>query len=794
MAYSLSPWLKPRFFITGTNRPLAGGLMYTYKAGTTDNATTYSDDAGTPNTNPIVLDSDGQCDLFLDDAVSYRIILKNSAGVTQFDKDRIASLGSTQVQSFNSIAALRLRSGTTIANAAKTLGYYSAGDGGGNSFYWDGTSTATDNAGTVIKPTAVSGAGRWLATDSANVNVLQFGAKGDGVTDDTLKFLSAAAYCSAGNKILKISGDILLKKTTVPVYSLISTYYVAGCSMVGEPNSRLTIEGKLGFDLSNVYDTRVENVNVVTLNRESTESDLEATAPALFSSRYGTKNIAVYSNIKVANTLTDSTGTYRVGPVISEYGASIFNVRDVHVNGVTVAVNASTCATCFIQNIYTTNAQTGVVLTAPTSFSVSCVRLINTSVQYEHWVARTATPARAVNGMGAVLIESGGVGSIEDVYTEWPIERSVYAQAIELLLSDCYTLNGEGYKAVGYSRTTVLQACIISNCHVRLDDLYFVGTTRFRPSAFITYWSKNVYLTDCTATNSSNSNFNLECFLSVGRNAHTVKNIKITGCQADNANGLVYISLFTSTTAQLTAIDPTQDFYVVDGITIRNTHIKKSQTPRNGTLIVQFDDFASTDARATYAVKNVSLYNNVIEYDAGGTRDTWTFDVRYVNTAKSINTAVNMAVSGSFFDAAITQPYASIYLDEPNLKSDAVAGIVPRLGNLNVLEGSKLKFTSTFGGDIVSTLDITAVVTGALSSGHRKANIRGKGYYFWDGTMNCGISMCASGLQYFGRAVSGAKTDQVGTPPVGITVGASNIEVRGDLSPTIYYDMTLTLV
>lgn len=191
MAYSLSPWLKPRFFITGTNRPLAGGLMYTYKAGTTDNATTYSDDAGTPNTNPIQLDSDGQCDLFLDDAVSYRIILKNSAGVTQFDKDRIASLGSTQVQSFNSIAALRLRSGTSSANAAKTLGYYSAGDGGGNSFYWDGTSTATDNAGTVIKPTSVSGAGRWLAVDISYINVKQFGAVGDGVANDTTAISSA---------------------------------------------------------------------------------------------------------------------------------------------------------------------------------------------------------------------------------------------------------------------------------------------------------------------------------------------------------------------------------------------------------------------------------------------------------------------------------------------------------------------------------------------------------------------------------------------------------------------------
>jgi len=191
MAYSLSPWLKPRFFITGTNRPLAGGLMYTYKAGTTDPAKTYSDDTGTENTNPIQLNTDGECDLFLDDSVSYRIILKNAAGVTQFDKDRIASLGSTQVQSFNSIAALRLRSGTTIANAAKTLGYYSAGDGGANAFYWDGTSVATDNGGTIIKPTSVSGAGRWLAVDTSYINVKQFGAVADGVTDDTTAIQAA---------------------------------------------------------------------------------------------------------------------------------------------------------------------------------------------------------------------------------------------------------------------------------------------------------------------------------------------------------------------------------------------------------------------------------------------------------------------------------------------------------------------------------------------------------------------------------------------------------------------------
>ena len=264
MAYSLSPLLKPRFFITGTNRPLAGGLMYTYKAGTTENATTYSDDAGTPNTNPIVLDSDGQCDLFLDDAVSYRIILKNSAGVTQFDKDRVASLGSTQVQSFNSIAALRLRSGTTIANAAKTLGYYSAGDGGGNSFYWDSTSVATDNGGTVIKPTAVSGAGRWLAIDAYTINVRQFGAKGDGSTDGTTAIQNAI---TASNTVYFPNGTYLFSGITINTHNV--TLYGAG-----ESRSVLLMTNAAAAAVSIASTAFTSGVNIRNLRIEGNTSNL----------------------------------------------------------------------------------------------------------------------------------------------------------------------------------------------------------------------------------------------------------------------------------------------------------------------------------------------------------------------------------------------------------------------------------------------------------------------------------------------------------------------------------------
>jgi hypothetical protein len=291
MAYSLSPWLKPRFFITGTNRPLAGGLMYTYKAGTTDPATTYSDDSGTTNTNPIVLDSDGQCDLFLDDAVSYRIILKNSAGVTQFDKDRIASIGSTQVQSFNSIAALRLRSGTTIANAAKTLGYYSAGDGGGNSFYWDGTSTDTDNGGTIIKPTAVSGAGRWIAVDTSYITPEMFGAKGDGINDDTIYIVAAvAALTTLGGGSLVFSRTYRLTEnstgSTQTRFTIssdnVTIVFLSKAKFLVKSDSAMTII----FALAGVSYFKT----IGTLHVES-----DASTPYTTSGAYGAKALVIYN-------------------------------------------------------------------------------------------------------------------------------------------------------------------------------------------------------------------------------------------------------------------------------------------------------------------------------------------------------------------------------------------------------------------------------------------------------------------------------------------------------------------
>lgn len=69
-----SPVPKLKFFDPSTGTPLAGGLLFTYANGTTTKQTTYSA-PGTPNTNPIVLDANGECVVILNSSELYTFTL-----------------------------------------------------------------------------------------------------------------------------------------------------------------------------------------------------------------------------------------------------------------------------------------------------------------------------------------------------------------------------------------------------------------------------------------------------------------------------------------------------------------------------------------------------------------------------------------------------------------------------------------------------------------------------------------------------------------------------------------------
>lgn len=71
--------------------PLVGGTLDVYLAGTTNRTTTWQDKTQlSANTNPIVLDSRGECVLWVDPLLTYKFVLKNVAGVTQWTVDNIS--------------------------------------------------------------------------------------------------------------------------------------------------------------------------------------------------------------------------------------------------------------------------------------------------------------------------------------------------------------------------------------------------------------------------------------------------------------------------------------------------------------------------------------------------------------------------------------------------------------------------------------------------------------------------------------------------------------------------------
>src|SRR5215472_11813946 len=77
-AATISPLPRLQFF-DSSGRPLAGGCVFSYQAGSTTPLATMSNAAGTTNTNPVILDSSGRADIWLQAGTAYKLTVRTAS-------------------------------------------------------------------------------------------------------------------------------------------------------------------------------------------------------------------------------------------------------------------------------------------------------------------------------------------------------------------------------------------------------------------------------------------------------------------------------------------------------------------------------------------------------------------------------------------------------------------------------------------------------------------------------------------------------------------------------------------
>lgn len=202
-------------FFTSNGDPLSGGLLYTYAAGTTTPQTTYTSLSGaTANTNPIVLDAAGRppAEIWLADGTSFKFVLKTSTGVQIGSYDNIAG-----VNDYSSIyAALANTSDVTKGDAL--IGFKQSNSSG-------------------VLTGAIARTVHQKLQES--VSVKDFGATGDGTTDDTVAIQAALA---SGASVYLPTGNYLITDSL--------NFTTAGQTFHGDGRTDSVIKVKNTFNMS----------------------------------------------------------------------------------------------------------------------------------------------------------------------------------------------------------------------------------------------------------------------------------------------------------------------------------------------------------------------------------------------------------------------------------------------------------------------------------------------------------------------------------------------------------------
>lgn len=148
MAVNLSPIGNLQQWFDNTGKVLSGGQIFTYVAGTTTPQTTYTDNTGgTPNANPLILDSNGRFPgaIWLTAQATYKFVVTDSSNNVITTLDNISGINDVLVSTVTPSGTVMLFPQVTVPTgwtrintyddaAIRVVGSGVPGSGGSNGF------------------------------------------------------------------------------------------------------------------------------------------------------------------------------------------------------------------------------------------------------------------------------------------------------------------------------------------------------------------------------------------------------------------------------------------------------------------------------------------------------------------------------------------------------------------------------------------------------------------------------------------------------------------------------------
>lgn len=431
---------------------LSGGKIYTYVAGTTTPATTYTDSTGlTPNSNPIILNSAGRIstEIWLTQNIVYKYILKDSNDVLIATYDNISGVNDSYLMTYDPATTSLLYPGPLSVKTA----------------FDDITN---ESSGSSVIGFTQSGAGAVARTVESKlqdvVNVKDFGAVGDGATEDADAFISAINSLSNGGVVYVPPGEYIISSTV----SLLNDVTILG-------------EGTSSVILGHCSSDNTDSVNGLFSTKSKSNVTLDSLKIIPYAGSGGMRSkFILCDNVQIKNCYLDGdlvSGDISAFPIwfagcttAKVINHTSYNFRDHIYIAKSNWNTGTTCGQVDVIDSYFENVNLGTSHAYPTGV-------------YTYYADYTNVTGCTFKNIAPSLAGSG--------YTGYGVYEGD-GEAIEVNIKNC-----NFYKTV--SSLGVFNGCISSTAEIfNVVGCSFAGTSSYKINAGVSYAGKKTIVDGCS--------------------------------------------------------------------------------------------------------------------------------------------------------------------------------------------------------------------------------------------------------------------------------------------------------